>query len=161
MGFLFAATWVDPAASEAALTRLAGRLGEASIACGVAVDERRPERQGRWAAVVGAEQAEVSVPQPSGPRSDPSASQPLRACLRLLDRPARAEPRRDGQLLVRGSDIGTVVVRTWHGPERLSGHWWEDAYDRDYYWALAGDGRVFWVYRDRRAGGWFLHGWLD
>lgn len=158
-GELFAAAWLDPAASEAALVRLTGRLGEAAVVHSVVMDDHRPERRGRWRPVAGnrdpiANGGAATPVRAAGPTS-------LRACLRLLPRPTPAAPRRDGCLQLSGADLGNVAVRTWHGPERLSGQWWDDAYDRDYYWALARDGRAFWVYRDRVRGGWFLHGWLD
>lgn len=45
------------------------------------------------------------------------------------------------------------------GPERLAGQWWAEPVQRDYYRALAPDGRLAWLFRS--AGGrWFLHGWF-
>ncbi len=54
-------------------------------------------------------------------------------------------------------------VRAADGPERLTGRWWEARpLDRDYYrLVLAGAGRAPWVYRNRRDGSWWLHGWFD
>lgn len=45
------------------------------------------------------------------------------------------------------------------GPERLASQWWAEPVQRDYYRALAPDGRPAWLFRT--AGGrWFLHGWF-
>ncbi|MBQ1783297.1 MAG: DNA polymerase Y family protein [Gammaproteobacteria bacterium] len=45
------------------------------------------------------------------------------------------------------------------GPERLASQWWAEPLQRDYYRALAPDGRPAWLFRT--AGGhWFLHGWF-
>ena len=53
------------------------------------------------------------------------------------------------------------VVRSW-GPERIETGWWrtEDV-ERDYYRAEWEDGTHVWIYRDRRSGRWFLHGFFD
>lgn len=50
------------------------------------------------------------------------------------------------------------------GPEteRLESGWWTDQpISRDYFNAHDDHGRWLWVYRDRKSGGWFLHGWFD
>tara|TARA_B100000530_G_scaffold317751_1_gene249031 strand:+ start:244 stop:477 length:234 start_codon:yes stop_codon:yes gene_type:complete len=54
-----------------------------------------------------------------------------------------------------------VHLTHWHGPERLSGHWWSDPYDRDYYWVSTQEGFALWLFRTRDKARWFLHGWLD
>ena len=47
------------------------------------------------------------------------------------------------------------------GPERLSGEWWEEPYDRDYFEVLTEGGGLFWLFYDRLARQWFLHGIFD
>jgi len=44
------------------------------------------------------------------------------------------------------------------GPERIEDCWWQEAVSRDYYIASGGAGQYYWVFRDRRGGGWYLHG---
>ncbi len=53
------------------------------------------------------------------------------------------------------------VVRSW-GPERIATGWWRARdVERDYYRAELEDGTHAWIFRDRRGGRWFLHGFFD
>ena len=45
-----------------------------------------------------------------------------------------------------------------HGPERIEDNWWQDAVSRDYYIARDHNGQHYWVFRDRLARQWFIHG---
>ena len=47
-------------------------------------------------------------------------------------------------------------------PQRIETGWW-DGQDvaRDYYLAKNASGERLWVYRDRRSGAWYLHGFFD
>lgn len=61
----------------------------------------------------------------------------------------------------------TCQGRTWEirqawGPERIESGWWR-AWDvqRDYYRVETEDGFQFWLFRDARRSGWFLHGIFD
>lgn len=45
-----------------------------------------------------------------------------------------------------------------YGPERIEDNWWQDAVSRDYYIAASRGGQHYWVFRDRLAGQWFIHG---
>ncbi len=45
-----------------------------------------------------------------------------------------------------------------YGPERIEDNWWQDAVSRDYYIAADGSGQHYWVFRDRRAEQWYIHG---
>ncbi|MGH8159386.1 MAG: Y-family DNA polymerase [Rhodanobacter sp.] len=45
------------------------------------------------------------------------------------------------------------------GPERIESGWWDgDDARRDYFLAQNAHGQTLWIYRDVRAGGWFVHG---
>ena len=44
-----------------------------------------------------------------------------------------------------------------YGPERIEDNWWREAVSRDYYIA-AGNGRHYWVFLDRLARCWYIHG---
>jgi len=53
------------------------------------------------------------------------------------------------------------VVRSW-GPERIATGWWRAPdVERDYYRAEWEDGTHAWIFRDRRGGRWFLHGFFE
>jgi protein ImuB len=45
-----------------------------------------------------------------------------------------------------------------HGPERIEDNWWQDAVSRDYYIATNSSGQHYWIYRDRLARQWYIHG---
>jgi len=45
-----------------------------------------------------------------------------------------------------------------YGPERIEDNWWRDAVSRDYYIATGDRGQHYWVYRDRLARQWYIHG---
>jgi protein ImuB len=56
---------------------------------------------------------------------------------------------------------GYPVIRVW-GPERIATGWWRGPdVERDYYRTEWDDGTHAWIYRDRRTGRWFLHGFFD
>jgi protein ImuB len=45
-----------------------------------------------------------------------------------------------------------------YGPERIEDNWWRDPVSRDYYIARDGGGQCYWVFHDRLARRWFIHG---
>ncbi|MEZ5572210.1 MAG: DNA polymerase Y family protein [Halioglobus sp.] len=45
-----------------------------------------------------------------------------------------------------------------YGPERIEDNWWQDAVSRDYYIAADAGGQHYWVFRDRLARQWYIHG---
>ena len=50
-----------------------------------------------------------------------------------------------------------VISRT----ERIEAGWWDgNGVQRDYYIAADDRGRMFWLYRERLSGDWFLHGFF-
>jgi len=55
---------------------------------------------------------------------------------------------------------GTLQLNPF--PMRIETGWWDD-HDvrRDYYLATNSAGERLWVYQDRRAGQWYLHGVFD
>ncbi len=53
-------------------------------------------------------------------------------------------------------------VATATGPTRLEAEWWTDEpLARDYYEVVTEEGGRYWLYRDRRRGGFYLHGVFD
>ena len=158
-GDLLAPAWRDPAAAEAALARLRATLGAGSVVRPVRRDSHAPERAGAWEEV---EQAELQVPTLDAVATGmaPAATVPA---ARLLESP---EP-----ITITTDKRGTPLVMFWrgrrlaleraHGPERLSGEWWQAVpFARD-YWRCESDelGQDLLLYRD--SGGWRLQGWYD
>jgi protein ImuB len=45
-----------------------------------------------------------------------------------------------------------------YGPERIEDNWWREAISRDYYIAGDRNGQHYWVFRDRLARRWYIHG---
>jgi protein ImuB len=44
------------------------------------------------------------------------------------------------------------------GPERIEDNWWQEAVSRDYYVAADRGGQQYWVFHDRLARSWYIHG---
>jgi protein ImuB len=61
--------------------------------------------------------------------------------------------RQQGKHLYWNSTLNLV-----YGPERIEDNWWQDAVSRDYYIASDGKGQHYWVFRDRLARQWYIHG---
>ena len=45
-----------------------------------------------------------------------------------------------------------------YGPERIEDNWWQEAVSRDYYITRNSGGEHYWVFRDRLASQWYIHG---
>ncbi|CAA0112373.1 Protein ImuB [Halioglobus japonicus] len=45
-----------------------------------------------------------------------------------------------------------------YGPERIEDNWWQEAVSRDYYIAADNSGQHYWVFLDRLARQWYIHG---
>ena len=56
---------------------------------------------------------------------------------------------------------GTYDIVEAAGPDCVSGGRWDDAYARDYFRCVVDSGGLVWLYRDKRSGTWYLHGWWD
>jgi len=128
---------------EVLLERLRARMGGAAVQ-GVRLEaDHRPERSWRYcdpAAGVG-----------QGGEVPGSAHQPLW----LLPRPRRLQERQ-GRPFHRGP------LQLHPFVQRIQSGWWDgDDVDRDYYQAVNPAGERLWIYRERRSGGWFLHGVFD
>lgn len=56
-------------------------------------------------------------------------------------------------------DGRVIKVNYYWGPERIETGWWDGpSVRRDYYRIETDGGNLWWVFRDLRGGGWFLHG---
>ena len=45
-----------------------------------------------------------------------------------------------------------------YGPERIEDNWWREAVSRDYFIAQDSCGQHYWIFSDRMARAWFIHG---
>ncbi len=132
------------------LERLRARLGETQVLRVVALSDHRPEQAGRL--------LPVSQPLPAAAVAEvpPAGDLPLHRPVWLLPEPLPLAER--GALpLHEGRELQLLS-----GPERIESGWWDDAFAaRDYFIALATDGALLWVYRERLpqpGPNWFLQG---
>lgn len=60
-------------------------------------------------------------------------------------------------------ELADLKILTTHPTERLMGEWWneERPSGRDYFFALNGEGRLWWVFRDCLSKKYYLHGAFD
>ncbi|HXQ63789.1 MAG TPA: DNA polymerase Y family protein [Steroidobacteraceae bacterium] len=130
------------AEAAALLDRLRARLGEAAVSGVCLVPEHRPEAA--WRAV----RPELAPPGHTGTAALPRAPRPL--WLLLVPEPLvvrDGQPCRGGRLLLES------------GPERIESGWWDGrGVARDYYVAITRGGARLWIFRERGARRWFLHG---
>jgi protein ImuB len=150
-------TWRDPAAVDAAFARLRTEFGPASVVRPTPRDDHRPERAAAWTDTLDA------APHASAPGA-PSRSVPpvLAPAHRLLPAP---EP------VTVDTTNGHPTVLHWRArripldatrPHHLSGAWWTDAYDRDYWRCTTHTGPALLVFLDHTgAEQWFVQGWQD
>ena len=128
----------------ALLDRLRARLGEAAVSGLSLVPEHRPEAAYR-----------AVRPEPRPPTTVTGEPAPLPPAPRPLWLLANPEPLglRDG----RPSYDGRLTLES--GPERIESGWWNGTpVARDYYIALTRRGARLWIFRERGAGRWFVHG---
>ena len=121
------------------IERLQARLGRNAVHGLASHPDYRPERA--WRA--------VSLHEPPA-QGEGNASLPRP--LWLIEPPhplpeVDGVPHRDGPLELLA------------GPERIESGWWDgDEATRDYFIACALGGALLWIFRERSAGGWYLHG---
>ena len=144
---------------DAAVSEIVGALGEAAIVTPRLRDSHRPEEAWSWVPGLQAE-PDSGRPQVLSPVDATGAALrilPVAEPIAFVPTNLTTSPLTSSlTLLGRTEQISAVV-----GPERLSGSWWQDPFERDCYWVVAESGRTYWVYRDGRQGRWLLHGWLD
>jgi len=123
------------------LERLRNRLGEQRVRGLCCLADHRPERAWRLCEPGEADAEGVLA-------ADQGLSQPPW----LLPQPRPLQQRR-------GRPQYGGALRLESLPERIEAGWW-DGFDitRDYFVAHSPAGERLWVFRDRRGGGWYLHG---
>lgn len=143
-------------AVHALVDRLTSRLGAGAVLR----TEARPDPQ--------PEQAVALIPwnQPSSPARDVFHPEFWRhRPLRLLPAPECIEAVSvvpDGPPLRMTWQGQSHRITTCRGPERIEAGWWRsDDIRRDYYRVEWENGTQVWIYRDRKSGHWYLHGFYD
>jgi protein ImuB len=127
--------------------RLRARLGVEAVHGLCLVSEHRPEAAWR-----------IAEPR-AGASAAPRRSTSVTAAAKGAARPLWLLP---GPQALAGTAQapcfdGALAIET--GPERIETGWWDGGdIARDYYVARTTAGVRVWIFRERRAGGWFLHG---
>ena len=126
---------------QALLERLSNRLGGCHVRGLRCLADHRPERAWR-----------LCEPGEGGELPDGSMQQGQVQPPWLLPQP---RPLREQ----RGTPQYGGPLRLENLPQRIESGWW-DGFDitRDYFVAHSPAGERLWVFRDRRGGGWYLHG---
>ena len=127
----------------ALVSRLTERLGPHQAFVAESVENYRPERSWlRKFAEEDSEASEVVWPTPERP-------------LRLYKEPK--ELSQFGDILVAQGKRWKVVKML--GPEHISGDWWKNQYERDYFRVATDTGEELWVYKEDKD--LYLHGIFD
>jgi protein ImuB len=155
------------AALDAVLARLAARLGEGSGFAAEPVDRHRPEAAYRAVAFRARRTPRRGAPgsklpaRPGGydaPSDSPGSHRPTR----LLSRPrALVAEGEGGRLTALRLEGHAYRILDLSPPERLSGEWWSDPYDREYRRVDLERLGACWIYRDATDGRFWLHGFFD
>ena len=176
-----------PEASDASLSqlfeRIGARLGEQNVLQLFAVDDHRPEhamaarayresgqkgRGGGGSGGSGTRRAARRSPRnPAGlPGAGAAQPAPAQSVLDLPDMPLPSQPRpawlleKPLKLAMRGDrPVYRRPLKTLTRTERIESGWWDgEGVGRDYYVAADDQGRMFWLYRERIGGQWYLQG---
>ncbi|MCM2276658.1 MAG: hypothetical protein NDJ89_01110 [Oligoflexia bacterium] len=140
-------------AVESLMARLAQKFGERNVFVARPVDRYLPEKAYERTLQV----ASVTDAGEGSVRALPSPERPTR----LLGAPERLVAR--GNLLQLPLNGKHWRIRGWEGPERLSGEWWKEGFDRDYYRVATENGERLWIFqeRGRDEAPLYLHGFFD
>ncbi|MCK9460362.1 MAG: DNA polymerase Y family protein [Proteobacteria bacterium] len=139
----------DLDAANRALARLRAELGDAAVVRARLTEGHLPEAQFAW------EPLDRAVFPSSG--SAAALPMPLVRRIRARPTPLGTRPAGGPQGIHLGGLADAPVSRA-DGPYVISGGWWQREVHREYYFAKTKNGRILWVYFDRRRRRWFLHG---
>ncbi|MBW7849095.1 MAG: DNA polymerase Y family protein [Rhodospirillales bacterium] len=134
------------------IDQIGNRLGRDGIVRATPRATHLPERAARSASPL----------EPIKETTWPTGTRPLR----MLPRPESVQAVMEaGEVLVRFRwRRQTHRVARAEGPERIAAEWWRAAAPpppdavRDYWRVEDDDGRRFWLFREGRGGGWYMHG---
>lgn len=164
-----------PETSEASLAqlfeRIGARVGEQNVLQLFVEDDHRPELA-MAARPYRASARRASSGKARQPRNRPKEAQEAPAAasaqwaLDLPDVPLPSQPRpawlleKPLKLAMRDDrPVYRRPLKTLTRAERIEAGWWDgEAVGRDYYVAADDQGRMFWLYRERMSGQWYLQG---
>ncbi|HEX6245013.1 MAG TPA: hypothetical protein VFZ61_29030, partial [Polyangiales bacterium] len=150
----------DLGAGARALARLKASFGEDVVCKAELVDAHLPEAQFRWSALNQLARPNEGAREELEDSVRAGAHQPLvRRLLRSPERIAGASQRDPHTGKLRFVHAGEDWDLT--GPYRVSSGWWEQAVEREYYYARASSGALWWLFYDGAQAGWFLHATVD
>ncbi|MBV1930790.1 MAG: DNA polymerase Y family protein [Porticoccaceae bacterium] len=132
------------------LDKLRTRLGEDSVCRLSLADSHIPEQAWQIQAFTSKHGKNLAKPKSSANTLD-SHDKASNRPLWLFQNPAPVQTKTQS-LYWQGS------LNLLQGPERIEGNWWQKAICRDYFIASHNNGALYWVYRDRLSGKWFVHG---
>ena len=145
------------AALDQAIARLSAAFGAGAVLLPRLTDTYRPEARLRW---------ENAGSGQKGSGGDAGATQaaaftgaPLTLALRQVD-PPEPVALREAAFLTRSGKPVVRILRS-DGPQKLSGEWWAQGFERSYYWLLLETGEIAWVFRDESTGAYFLQALAD
>jgi protein ImuB len=167
-------------AAEASLgqlfERIGARLGEQNVLQLFVEDDHRPElamsaRPYRESGARGAKGAKgTRKPRKPGKvrgaQEEADANVPMQSAFDLPEVPLPTQPRpawlleKPLKLTMRGDrPVYRRPLKTLTRTERIESGWWDgEGVGRDYYVAADDQGRMFWLYRERIGGQWYLQG---
>jgi hypothetical protein len=164
-GDLFDSGFATSGAVEAAVERLLETQGPVLVRPDVG-EHPLPERRTAFEPVEIESLLRTDVSR-TGEKVDCPAGEGFPAGLTLqllpIPRPVLVESvqRRDHVVPIRYRDGHWKQFTTIAGPDRISGGQWDDAYAREYYRGVTGEGTLVLLFHDARADAWYLHGWWD
>jgi protein ImuB len=123
------------------VARLSEKLGRERVFIASPVERYLPEKSWRKSL------------KPSGKASPPLPPRPLR----LLKSPKEVAIR--GKMIFSGKKHWEVAAV--EGPERISGEWWVESFERDYFKVRSHSGEVLWIFKNVDLGKYYLHGIFD
>jgi nucleotidyltransferase/DNA polymerase involved in DNA repair len=177
----------DLAAANRALAQLRAEFGEQAVVRAVPREGHLPEARFAWEPL----QRLAPIPSPNPSPSPPTAGgrgggnslrreegkkgegprptlaagasgKPPALVRRMLSRPLPLPGwPRDATRWTQGRSPDADGLLALHGPYVISGGWWQQEQERDYYLAETAQGEVQWLYHDRRRGRWFCQGWVE
>ena len=143
-GSLFGAPRRDPRSALAAVAEICAELGNDAVQVAELRDSHLPEEQFVWRRV------DRFAPPMTGQLPGAGSTIGPRLIRRVLAEPTPIAPPPAGQ-----------EQPPMAGPYEVSGGWWQASYRREYYYFEDRRGRLLWVYRDARLGGWALQGAVE
>jgi protein ImuB len=137
----------DLAAAARAFARLRASFGEEAVVVARLQDRHLPEARTEWVPLI-----RLGLAQPEPVRQGPLVRQVQAKPVPL---PVVPQQGPDGWLL-NGVEAGPVM--RLNGPFILSGGWWQQEVQRDYYLAELARGEMIWVFFDCRRRRWYRQG---